>query len=125
MVFARLLKCLLVHGSIVSQLESEKLLSLCQSGFRPGLPNLTQLTHAQLLINDNILNQLHCIDGVYTDLSKAFDTISHTNFLLKLQVYSIHGLLLKWTEFFLSDRSQSVVINSTLSGHKPCISGVP
>ena len=114
----------LIHGSIVSHLEFENLLSPCQSGFRPGLSTLMQLTHAQLLINDNI-NQLCCVDGVYTDLSKAFDTISHKKLLLKLQAYGIQGSLLKWIESFLSDRSQSVVINSTLSGHKPCISGIP
>ena len=84
----------LICGSIVSHLEFEKLLSLCQSGFRPGLSTLTQLTHAQLLINDNI-NQLRCTDGIYTDLSKAFDTISHKKLLLKLQAYGKHGSLLK------------------------------
>ena len=114
----------LIRCSIVSHLEFEKLLSPCQSGFRSGLSTLTQLTHDQLLINNNI-NQLRCVDGAYTDLSKAFDTISHKKLLLKLQAYGIQGSLLKWIESFLSDRSQSVVINSTLSGHKPCISGVP
>ena len=74
-VFYKTLKRL-IRGSIVSHLEFEKLLSPCQSGFRPSLSTLTQLTHAQLLIKDNI-NQLRCVDGVYTDLSKAFDTISH------------------------------------------------
>ena len=77
-----------------------------------------------MLINDNI-NQLRCIDGVYTDLSKAFDTVSHKKLLLKLQAYNIQESLLKWIDSFLLDRSQSVVINSILSGHKPCISGVP
>ena len=100
------------------------MLSPGQSGFRPGLSTLMQLIHAQLLINDNI-NQLRCVDGIYTDLNKAFDTISHKKLCLKLQAYGIQGSLLKWIESFLTDRSQSVVINSTLSGHKPCISGVP
>ena len=114
----------LIRGSIVSHPEFEKLLSSCQLGFRPGISTLTQLTHTQLLINDYI-NQLHWVDGVYIDLSKAFDTISHKKLLLKLQAYDTQGSLLKWIGSFSSDRSQSVVINSTLSGHKPCISGVP
>ena len=67
------------------------LLSPCQSGFRPGLSTLTQLTHSQLLINDNI-NQLRCVDGVYTDLSKAFDTISHKkNFYLNCRPMAYKG----------------------------------
>ena len=100
------------------------MLSPCQSGFRPGLSPLTQLTHVQLLIIDDI-NQLRCVDSVYTDLNKASDTLSHKKLLRKLGAYGIHGSLLKWIEFFLSDRSKSVVINSTLSDHKPRISGVP
>ena len=108
----------------MSHLEFEKLLSPYQSCFRPGLSTLTQLIHGQLLINYNI-NQLRCVDDFYTDLSKAFDTISHKKLFLKLLAYGIQGSLLKWIESFLSDRSQSVAINSALSGHKPCISGVP
>ena len=123
MFFCKILERL-IRGSTVSHLEFEKLLSPCQSGFRPGLSTLTQLTHAHLLINDNI-NQLRCVNGVDTDLSKAFDTISHKKLLLTLQAYGIQGSLLIWIESFLSDRSQSVVINSTLSGHKQCIIGVP
>ena len=124
MFFVRLRHERLIRGSIISHLEFEKLLYPCLSGFRPGMSTLTQLTHAQLLINDNI-NQLRCVDGVYTDLSKVFDTILHKKNLLEPQADGIHGSLLKWIESFSSDRSQLVVINSTLSVHKPCISGVP
>ena len=83
----------LIRGSIVFHLECKKLLSPCQLDFRPGLLTLTQFSRAQLLINDNI-NQLRCVDGVYTDLSKAFDTISHKKLLLKLLAYCINGSLL-------------------------------
>ena len=83
----------LVRSKIMSYLESENLLSLCQSGFKSGLSTLTQLINAQALIVDNI-NQLKCVNGVYTDLSKAFDTITHSKLLLKLRAYGIHGHLL-------------------------------
>ena len=49
----------LSRGIIVSHLESEKLLSTCQSGFRPGQSTYTQLILAQLLINDDT-NLLRC-----------------------------------------------------------------
>ena len=39
---------------LLSYLESENLLSSAQSGFRPGLSTLTQLTSAQSFINNNI-----------------------------------------------------------------------
>ena len=68
---------------MVSYIESEKLLSPCQSGFRHGMSTLMQLTHAQLFMNDN-LNQVRYVDCVFTDLSKASDTISHNKILLKM-----------------------------------------
>ena len=82
----------LVRSKIMSYLGLENLLSACQFGFRSGLSTLTQLINAQALIVDNI-NQLKCVDGVYTDLSKAFDTITHNKLLLKLRAYGIHGHL--------------------------------
>ena len=83
------------RGNIAFHPASEKLLSPCQLGFKPDLSTLTQLTRAQLFIND-YTNQLRGVDGVYTDLSKASDTISYKKFLLKLQAYSINESLLNW-----------------------------
>ena len=62
---------------------------------------------------------------MYTVLSKAFDTISHRKLLLKLNAYGIQGPLLEWIRFFLTDRSQSVSINSVLFSLKQCTSGTP
>ena len=114
----------LIRGKIMSHLESNNLLSTAQSGFRTKHSALTQLTNAQAFISNN-LNKLNCVDGVYTDLSKAFDTISHKKLILKLQAYGIQGPLLNWIKSFLTDRKQSVHINSALSSFKTCISGVP
>jgi hypothetical protein len=114
----------LIRSKILIHLESNNLLSPCQSGFRAGLSTLTQLTSVQAFIVDNI-NQLRCVDGVYTDLSKAFDSVSHNKLLLKIEAYGIQGPLLGWIRSFITDRHQSVSINSTLSTPKPCISGVP
>ena len=108
----------------MSHLESNNLLSTAQSGFRTKHSALTQLTNAQAFISNN-LNKLKCVDGVYTDLSKAFDTISHKKLILKLLAYGIQGPLLNWIKSFLTDRKQSVYINSALSSFKTCISGVP
>ena len=107
----------LVRNKIMSYLESENLLSTCQFGFRFGLSTLTQLINAQALIVDNI-NQLKYVDGVYTDLSKAFYTITHSKLLLKLHAYGIHGLLYNWITSFLTDRLQFVSFNSMSSKTK-------
>ena len=36
---------ILIRSSIISHVESKKLLSTCQSGFRPGLSTLMQFSH--------------------------------------------------------------------------------
>ena len=46
MLFCKTLERL-IRGSIVSHIESEKLLCPSQLGFKPGLSTLTQLTNAQ------------------------------------------------------------------------------
>ena len=84
-------------------MESEALFSPIHAGFRPGLSTLTQITSAQAHIIHNI-NQRHCVDGVYTDLSEAFDTIFYTKLLFKLHAYDIQGSLLSWIKYFLTGR---------------------
>ena len=62
-------------------------------------------------------------DLVLLDFSKAFDNVSHQKLLLKLHKYGIRGPTLKWIQAFLSDRTQTVVIEK--SDHVPVTSGVP
>ena len=99
------------------------MLSICQFGFRSGLSTLTQLINAQALIVDNF-NQLKCVDGEFTDLSKAFDTITYRKLLLQLRARGIHGHLYNWITSFLTDRLQFVSVNLVTSILKPCTSDV-
>ena len=50
------------------------------------------------------------------DLSAAFDTIDHGILLTRLQQrYGIDGVALRWMRSYLSERTQSVVINRVSS----------
>ena len=51
--------------------------------------------------------------GVFIDLSKAFDTLSHDILLRKLHKYGIRGTPLKWFKSYLGDRSMRVKVNSS------------
>ena len=62
---------------------------------------------------------------VYTDLSKAFDKVSHNKLLQVLTSYGIGGCLHKWITNFLTDRTQRVTIKDTLSKSLKVLSGVP
>ena len=62
---------------------------------------------------------------ILLDFSKAFDKVSHQKLLLKLHRYGIRGPTLKWIHAFLSDRTQTVVIDNEKSATVPVTSGVP
>lgn len=114
----------LVCKSIVIHLESNALLSPSQSGFRSGRSTLSQLLLAQSKLVEGV-NARSCIDGVYTDLRKAFDSISHAKLMLKLYAYGINSHVCQWIDSFLSNRRQRVIVNDSLSDWLDCFSGVP
>lgn len=65
------------------------------------------------------------VDVVYTDFEKAFDRVDHALLLQKLRHLGIHGDLLRWTESYLSRRSQAVVLGGYRSDYITIPSGVP
>ena len=63
---------------------------------------------------------------VLLDLSSAFDTIDHDILLKRLHdVIGIQDTLLNWFKSYLSDRSQSVLINGKFSSEQYLHFGVP
>ena len=65
------------------------------------------------------------MDGIFLDLSSAFDRVDHKVLLEKLHNYGIRGNLLKWIQSFLSDRKQSVIFGGAYSNWASVTSGVP
>lgn len=68
-----------------------------------------------------------CPTGIFCDLSKAFDCVSHDLILIKLERIGIRGKALKWVRDYLKNRSQFVSINP-FDGNSPLINneiGVP
>jgi hypothetical protein len=54
-----------------------------------------------------------------------FDKVSHRRLLYKLEYYGIQTHTLNWIQAFLSDRTQTVVIDGVTSNTVPVTSGVP
>ena len=113
-----------VTTNIVSHMDKYNLLYDLQHGFRSKRSCETQLV---TLIEDLMRNSIagNQTDLVLLDFSKAFDKVSHQKLLLKLHRYGIRGPTLKWIQAFLSDRTQTVVIDNEKSATVPVTSGVP
>ena len=114
----------IVHSTTMDFLDSCKILSPFQHGFRQGRSCETQLLTT---LNDfsKTLNKSEQTDAVLLDFSKAFDKVDHKILLAKLKAIGIQGPLLNWMSSFLTNRLQYVLVDGAIS--KPCkvLSGVP
>ena len=65
------------------------------------------------------------MDVIYTDYSKAFDTVSHNKLLQKLHGLGIQGNAWTWIKEFLTGRKQKVRVNDAFSDWEAVVNGVP
>ena len=79
------------------------------------------------IINDwaKILDAGGQVDTFILDFEKAFDTPPNEVLKCKLHGYGIDGKTLVWTDSFLCNRKQRVVVNRAKSQWAPVLSGVP
>ena len=105
--FLKILECLYKY------LTTEKLLYSKQFGFQTGLST----EHAIVKLVDQIYKSFekdHYTQGVFIDLSKAFDTVDHTILIRKLEMYGIRGINLAWFRSYLINRIQYISITHDL-----------
>ena len=62
---------------------------------------------------------------MYLDLSKAFDTVSHSYLLSKLRSYGINGNEFTWFENYLINPEKNAFYDGHLSKVFPVFRGVP
>ena len=63
--------------------------------------------------------------AIFFDYRKAFDTVSHTLLLQKLETAGVNIHILTWLHDYLCDRKQYVCVNGSSSEMLPVHSGVP
>uniref|UniRef100_A0A1X7VU98 Reverse transcriptase domain-containing protein n=1 Tax=Amphimedon queenslandica TaxID=400682 RepID=A0A1X7VU98_AMPQE len=89
-------------------------ISVSQFGFVKGRSTQQQLITMLHGIADNLDNWL-ASDIAYLDLKKAFDTVSHDILLSKLRSLGINGQIFNWLLNYLTNCTQQVTINGSLS----------
>ena len=113
-----------VRKNIVQFMKDNNLFNNSQHGFLGGRSCLSQL----LIHFDRITYELEHgkgVDVIYLDFAKAFDKVDHGITLNKLASTGIKGKLGRWLYAFLTNRTQSVLVEGRKSQPKPVISGVP
>jgi hypothetical protein len=95
-----------------------------QHGFvrrRSTVTNLAEFTNDIAYHIDNKQQ----VDTIYTDFAKAFDSVNHSLLLHKIKGYGISGKLYELLESYLSERTQTVVMDGSRSTTENVTSGVP
>ena len=114
----------MVHKQLLKHLEFKGFLSEHQFGFRPNRSTELAVTFFPDLIRKEA-DGGKATGAVFIDLSKAFDTISHSVLLVKMSRYGIQENELNWFTDYLFLQKQIVQFKGVLSEPNPVFTGVP
>lgn len=95
-----------------------------QHGFKQKLSTTSNLMSFLHYTLENLNENLQ-VDTIYTDFSKAFDSVCHNILISKLRSIGLHGSLLCWLSDYLTGRCQNVKYKSFISRNINVYSGVP
>ena len=65
------------------------------------------------------------VDLIYMDFQKAFDKVPHRRLMTKLRSYGITGMIYRWIDAFLTNRTQRVAVNGKFSKWIEVWTGIP
>ncbi|CAM5173131.1 unnamed protein product [Eretmochelys imbricata] len=110
--------------SILKHFEERKVIRNSQHGFTKGKSCLTNLIAFYDEITGSV-DEGKAVDVLFLDISKAFDTVSHSILASKLKKYGLDEWTIRWIVSWLNCRAQRVVINGSMSSWQLVSSGVP
>ena len=114
----------IIHAQLMAHFRDNNLLCSKQFGFRKAHCTYMPILLVQDLITKAWENNEYVV-GIYLDLKKAFDTVDVNVLCQKLEHYGVTDNALKMLTSYLSDRTQTVVINEVSSDFKNICMGVP
>ena len=113
-----------VQKQLLAYLKKNAILCEQQSGFREKHSTATATTEVTDFILKNMDQGLYT-GAVYLDLKKAFDSVDIDTLLFKFDCLGIRNTEHLWFQNYLTNRSQCVIHNGSLSQEKLITSGVP
>ena len=114
----------IIRDAIVSHMMKHHIISDAQHGFLPGRNCLSKLL---ICMEDwtSMLEKRKAFDVIYTDFSKAFDSVPHQRLHMKLHNIGTRGYILKWIKSFLTGRIQCVSVEGEILYSRGVTSGIP
>lgn len=121
--FCRIFESIL-FDKILSHLLHNNLLSPFQFGFLPNRSTCSQILHCLNKWYNAFFSNVNT-SIIYTDIAKAFDTVSHEKLVKVISSYKICPTVTHWLKQFLKDRFQQVAIADSVSSPLVVHSGIP
>ena len=121
--FSRLFELVLLD-KMMAYVQEHELISPLQFGFLPRRSSCTQLLSC---LYDWLRSycRSESMSVLYTDITKAFDSVNHRLLLQVLYQYGFNNQIVLWLQNFLTNRQQQVCINGATSSPLAVLSGVP
>jgi hypothetical protein len=91
-----------------------------QYGFRKGMSTEDGSYKVTGNVSESINQKMH-VGGIFCDLAKASDCVSHEILLSKLHFYGVHGKAAEWFRSYVEDRKQKVEIRSSRNTQNLCL----
>lgn len=114
----------IIFNQIITFIDEHNVLYKHQYGFRKKHDTTGAIMGLVNYILDSIENKRLCF-SLFTDLTKAFDCVSHGLLLQKLELYGVRGLAHQLLKSYLSDRKQRVYCGEEVSEEERVTRGVP
>ena len=114
----------IVYSQTINFLNSNSVLGPTQYGFRPKQSTVHAILDIVSTCFNNVKNKKFT-GLLLLDLTKAFDTVQHKILLAKLNHFDIQGVVNKFFESYLTNRSQTVIIHDNHSLKSNIDIGVP
>jgi hypothetical protein len=118
-----------IEKAAADQVISHITINALDEPFQSAYKALHSTETALVRVHNDIITAIdkgQAVILVLLDLSAAFDTVDHTILLSRLRdKFGVTGTALQWFNSYLSNRSQSVVIETVRSKPKVLLCGVP